>query len=495
MSEQQSSYRQIMKATSIFGSVQVFQIIISIIQSKFIAVLLGPQGVGIVGLLNSTLAFIAGLTGFGLGTSSVKNIAAANGTGDFKKISIVITVLRRLVWITGLLGTLITIILAPLLSQITFGTRDYTLAFIWISVTLLFKQLSSGQMAILQGMRKIQYLAKANLSGNILGLIITIPLYFYWGLDGIVPGIIGSSIVSLASSWFFVNKIKIEQIKVSNLRTIVEGKEMLTLGFMISLSGIITLGTSYIIRIFISHLNGIEQVGLYNAGFAIINTYVGLVFTAMGTDYFPRLSSVVHNNEKAIIIINQQAEIALLILSPILIIFLVFINKIIIILYSTKFIPVNDMILWAALGIFFKATSWSIAYMLLAKGDPKLYFWNELLSNFYILLLNIFGYYLLGLTGLGISFMIGYIFYLLQMFFVSKIKYKFTFNREFYKIFITQFLLAIVCFILVRFSSYVYPYIFGSMIIIISSVYSYRELDKRLNLPQLLISIKEKFYG
>ena len=54
MHAQQSSYRQIMKATSLFGGVQIFQIIISVIRSKFVAILLGPSGMGIVGLLAST---------------------------------------------------------------------------------------------------------------------------------------------------------------------------------------------------------------------------------------------------------------------------------------------------------------------------------------------------------------------------------------------------------------------------------------------------------
>ena len=67
---------------------------------------------------------------------------------------------------------------------------------------------------------------------------------------------------------------------------------MLSLGFVISMSGLISLGASYIVRIYISNTGGVDDVGLYNAGFALINTYVGLVFTAMGTDYYPRLAAV-----------------------------------------------------------------------------------------------------------------------------------------------------------------------------------------------------------
>jgi len=128
MPDQKSSYRQIMKATSIFGGVQVFQIIIQIIRSKFIAILLGPIGMGIAGLLTTTTNFIGVLADFGLGTSAVKDIAAAHGTGNETRISTVATVLRRLVWITGILGTLVTLILSPWLSQLTFGNHNYTTA-------------------------------------------------------------------------------------------------------------------------------------------------------------------------------------------------------------------------------------------------------------------------------------------------------------------------------------------------------------------------------
>src|ERR1035437_6610360 len=279
MAENQSSYRQIMKATSLFGGVQVFNIIISIIRSKFIAVLLGPIGMGIAGLLTSTSGLIGGLTNLGLGTSAVRDVSAANGTGNEIRIATVVTVLRRWVWATGTLGMLVMLALSPWLSQLTFGNRDYTLAFIWISVTLLFTQLTSGQLAILQGMRKLQYLAKASLSGSALGLIITIPLYYRFGIGGIVPSIIFTSVISFSLSYYYAKKVKIETVKISLIRTLTEGKSMLILGFMISLSGLTALGASYIVRIFISKTGSVEQVGLYTAGFAIINTYVGLVFT------------------------------------------------------------------------------------------------------------------------------------------------------------------------------------------------------------------------
>jgi len=493
MTEKKGEYRQIVKATSIFGGVQVFQIIIQVIRSKFIAILLGPKGMGIAGLLFSTTNLIGSITGFGLGTSAVKDIAAANGNQDNYHVARVITVLRRLVWITGILGSIVTLVFSRWLSRVTFGNEEYTLAFVWISVTLLFNQLTTGQVALLQGLRKLQYLAKANLAGSTLGLVFTVPLYYFFGLDGIVPGIIITSLLSLLASWYFSSKVEIQNIRVPCKDSIALGKSIINLGFMISLSGLTSIGAAYVVRIFIRMTGGVDQVGLYNAGFTIINTYVGMIFTAMATEYYPRLSSVAGDNTLSKKIINQQAEIVLLVLAPILLVFLVFIKWVVILLYSNSFIAINEMIYWAALGMFFKAASWSIAFILLAKGAGKLFFINELIGNFNMLLLNMAGYHLLGLTGLGISFLCGFILYLCQVFIISRIKYDFSFGNEFIRIFSFQFFLALACFTSVNLLERPWSYIPGVLLITISLFYSYKELDKRIEIKSVLLSIKEKF--
>ena len=75
MDTSKRSYRQILKTTSLFSGVQIASVLISIAKSKFAAVLIGPAGVGIVGVLNSTLNVISGITKFGLDVSAVKEIA------------------------------------------------------------------------------------------------------------------------------------------------------------------------------------------------------------------------------------------------------------------------------------------------------------------------------------------------------------------------------------------------------------------------------------
>lgn len=482
----------IFKATSLFGGVQIFNIFIFVIRSKVIALLLGPTGMGISSLLTSTSDFVAGLSNFGLGTSAVRNVAIASATSNDTKVAVVVTVLRKLVWITGFLGLLLTITFAPILSEITFGNKEFTIAFYWISTSLLFQQLSAGQFVVLQGLRKLKFLAVANLLGASLGLAVSIPIYYLYKIDGIVPVIVISSLITLILSWVYAKKVNIKSVDVTLHQTITEGKDMLKMGFILSISGLISLGTSYVVRIFISNVGGIAQVGLFSAGFAIINTYVGMVFRAMGTDYYPRLAEAANDLIKSRQLVNQQAEVAILILGPVLAIFLIFIKWIIVLFYSNKFLGVNEMIFWAALGMFFKATSWSVAYLMLTLGKPKLFFWNELIASLYILLFNIAGYWFAGLEGLGISFLIGYIIYAIQVIMVAKIKFAFRFESKFIRIATTQLFLSFLCFLTIKYVVFPWYYLIGSILIIFSTFFSLRELNKMIDIIGLLNKIINK---
>lgn len=487
MADTKSSYRQLFKSTSIFGGVQLFQLIITIIRSKVIAVLLGPVGMGISGLLSSTIGLIAGLTNFGLGTSAVKNVASAHGSNDNIKIATIVIVLRRMVWITGLLGAVLTIVLAPYLSKLTFGNYDYKFAFTWLSITLLLNQISSGQSVVLQGLRKIKHLAYSSMSGSVLGLIISIPIYYKFGKDGIVPSMIVTSIVSLLRTWYFSRQVKIEKVEVSKAATIEEGKNMLAMGFMLSLSSLFIIAKNYAARIFISNYGGVEVVGLFTAGLAIATSYGGLVFTAMGTDYYPKLASIATDNKKAETLINQQAMIALVILAPIVCFLVLMSSQLIILLYSDKFLAITKMVQYSVVGLLFRTLSWSLAFIFMAKGDPKLFAKNEFLCGIITFLLQIGGFYIGGLTGVGVCFVMGNFYYVLQVAFITKRHYNVTFDKSLIKFFLLylQFVLAML--LIKEFIGGAPSYVIGGVVFVISVVLSIVKLEKLVGIRDAII--------
>lgn len=484
MTDEQSSYRQIIKSTSIFGSVQVFTILISLVRSKIIAILIGPAGIGFIGLFNSAINLVESFTNAGIETSGVKAVSTAENNSELlaKEVSI----LRRLIWITGILGAISIAIMSPFLSRLTFGNNQYTLAFVLISSTLLFKQLTNGSLVVLQGLSKINYLAKANLFGNLLSLLISLPLYYYFKMNGIVPSIVLSSVIAMTVAFYFRAKIKIEKVKLTNKEVFAEGKQLIMLGFSLSLIGLLTTLSSYLLQVFISNYKSVSDVGFYSAGFTILNTYVGVIFTAMATDYYPRLAKVCHDNIKVKKLVTEQSIIAVLLLTPIVVVFLVFAPTVIRLLYSKDFLPIVPLVCWGILGMIVKAVSWSMGYVLIAKGDSKTFIKTSIGFNSLFLIINIFGYYICGLEGLGITFLINYIIHFLGLKFITAKKYDFSFDTEFYKLFLYCIAICVATFLCLNIESVVIKYILLSIIILISLWFSILQLNERLNFKDFL---------
>lgn len=487
---EKSEYRSIFKATSLFGGVKAFQIVISVVRSKLVALLIGPTGVGIVGLFTSGITLIQSLTQLGLSQSAVKDVAEANASGNQERVNRIVTVLRRLVWLTGLLGMLCVIAFSPVLSKTSFGNSDYIFSFICLSVILLFNQLSGGQNVILQGTRKLSYLARASVWGSLIGLIICVPLYYWLGVKGIVPNLILGALTTMLLSWYFSRKVPYQPVKVSVREVFQEGGQMLKMGLAMSVSGILVALSAYILRSVISHRGGIDQVGMFQAGFVIMTTYVGMVFSAMGTDYYPRLAAVNKDNEKCRVIMNQQGEIGILILAPLILICVVFVPIIVRILYSQEFMAANDYIIWAASGMLFKMASWAISFIFIAKGESKLFIINETAVNIYSLGFQVLGYLLLGLKGIGIGYALTFLCYFLQVYLISHKRYQFSFSSSFNKLFLVQLLLLAFCVTtVVLLEGVTVKYIVGSITICLSAWISLSGLEKRMG---LLSSLKAR---
>lgn len=483
---EKAEYKSIFKATTLFGGVQVWNMLIGIIRSKLTAMLLGPFGMGVSGLYTSSVEMINSCTNFGLSSSGVKYIASAQGEGGILKSSRVVAVFHRLMFLTGMLGLLAVVVLSPYLSKSAFGNNDFILPFVFLSIMLLFQQMSAGYLAELQGSRQLKSLAKASLIGSLLSLVTTVPLYYFFGVSGIVPVLILASLSTLTLNWFFARKIKKEKVRVPFKDVLKEGKEMIVMGVAMTLTGILGTIVAYVIRIFISRNGGAEEVGLYTAGMTILNTYVGMVFTAMSTDYFPRLSLTSQDNKKSISIVNQQAEISLVILGMVLPLFIAVSPFFIVILYSNSFLPINDFLKWGSVGVIMKALSWAISFLFIAKGDLKLFVTNEVVAKVFSLCSSLIGYQIWGIEGLGIAYVVSYSVYLLWVYSVSRKKYGLRLSSSLIKVLLLTGIFTVSVFLVNYFSKEsVLTYIISAVIVALSLIIMLKELNRRVALEDI----------
>ena len=486
MSKDNSSYKSIFKATSLFGGVQFYQISIQIIKSKIVAVLLGPSGVGIMGLLTSGMQLIQSFTNMGLASSAVRDVSEANGQNDVTRIFKTVCVVRKLVWITGLLGLVVTAALSPVLSKTSFGNYDYTMPFIVLSITLLLDQINSGQKVVLQGLRRLKDLAKCSAFGVTFGLIVSVPLYYWLGIKGIVPTLILTSICSLFLSWLYSRKIKIEKVRVTPREALKEGKQMLVMGISMSLSGIFSTIVAYAIRAYIQNIGGVEEVGLYQAGFVIMTTYVGMITNAIATDYYPRLAAINHDNAKCMETVSQQGEIGSIILAPMLTACIIFMPFVLMLLYSDRFIKADEYISWACLGMMLRLAAWVISFLFVAKAESKLFIFNEAAACFCYLVFSIIGYKYWGLQGLGAAFALHYLVYFIQVYVIAKRRYQFKFSISFIKTYIVQLFFVCICLCIVLITDGPWKYGLGVTAVVSSTIIALYGLNNKIGLTAFL---------
>ena len=107
MENSNNSYSHILKYTSLFGGVQMLNILIGLVRNKLVAVLLGPAGMGLVALFSSTIKLVVDSTNFGLHISAVRNIFMAFDNGDEKWLRHEIEVFRHWILITALFGLVV----------------------------------------------------------------------------------------------------------------------------------------------------------------------------------------------------------------------------------------------------------------------------------------------------------------------------------------------------------------------------------------------------
>ncbi len=421
-SKENNIYRVIARAAALFGGVQVVSIICSVVRTKLIAVWLGSVGIGVIGLYNTAIDTVMALTGLGIRNSSVREISEAEASGRGDELSRIVTVVRRWSWFVGLLGAVVLITMAPLLSRWTFGDDNHIWGFVALSCTLLLNALLSGEQAILQGTKQLKKLARCSVYGSIAALVTSVPLYYFLGMDGIVPSLVVHAIVTCVATLLYRDK-KIEKADISLRQTAQQGREMITLGVFMTVSTFITTLFAYLFAAYLNYRSGESAVGYYQAGFTLMNKYVGLIFASMAMEYYPRLSSVRNDTAQLSHYVGQQSEMLQLMLAPVITLFIVLHPLMVRILYTADFYAINDYLLCAIQGMPFKAVSWSIGYVLLARGDGKMFFITELLSDSVTFILNIIGYEYWGLAGVGASYTIGFIFYLIMIYLVCKHKY------------------------------------------------------------------------
>lgn len=422
----------IVKAMSVFGGVQVMNIVCSIVRNKIISLLVGSAGVGLVSIFNTATELLSSVTSLGIRNSATQALAANLSEDDREKT---VSVVRRWAWIVGVLGFVVTLLLSPFLSYVAFDTYSKWWCFAVLSVAVLINALTVGELSVLQGTFRLSALAGGSIAGNLLGLAAVFPLIYFMGEAGILPMIFAYYLLTgIAVWWVGRRKESACVVRVNRSETIERGKGLLKLGFMLTLSMSIAYLFNYLFLMYLNYVGNKEIVGLFQAGSMLERRYADLVFAAMAVEYFPRLSSVAFSRHRLGLFVSQQIHVTLAVIIPAVALFIPLRDIAIRLLYTSEFLVVSDYVAIAAAGTVWRAVSWCMSFAILAKGDGKMYLVTESVSAVIGFVLYVAGYRVGGFEGIGVGYVVWYIIYTLIIGCVFSYRYGLRFNRNTYSI-------------------------------------------------------------
>jgi len=352
-----------------------------------------------------------------------------------------------------------------------------------------------GQMVILQGTRHIGFMAKANLWGNAVGLAVSLVLYWFFREKGIVPAFITGSLIMLFFSARYSRKINVKKYPINRMEAFKHGLNPLRLGAFIVLVSIMETASMLLIKAFLIRSlgedEGLHAIGTLQPAWTITLIYISLVLKSMGTDFFPRLCSISGNASGMRRLVNEQTYIALLVTIPIVVFMIMFSKYVLGILYTSEFLAGTTLLQWHVLGSFFKVLSWPVAFILLAKNKGLQFLLSEIVYFGVYLGVSYVLFPLIGVTAVGVAYLLSYLSYLVALFIFVAFNYAFRWTRVNISVLVVGMILLFLSCICVKFFPG-YILLSGIILTAISLAFSLFMLNRVVKISELLDKIKKR---
>lgn len=412
----------------VIGSAQAVNIVISIARMKVLAVLVGPAGIGLLGIYNSLQQTVGSVAGLGLGNSGVRDIAS--NKGDAVVLSRVRAVLFGASLLQGTIAMVLVWLFRARLAEWLFGDPLRASETGLVGVAILLSLILASQTALLQGLRRIGDLGRVTILGALGGTIAGLIAVWLEGEAGLIWFVLVQPLASVIVALIITRKLPRPEGPRSNFGEIfATWKPMASLGAVFMLSGLATSATLLLARSLIARDLGIDAAGLFSASWGVAMIYVGFLLQAMGADYYPRLTEVIHNREASTRLVNDQAQLGLAIGGPVLLGLIGVAPWFMAILYSQEFVPAADMLQWQTLGNVFKLASWPMGFALVAAARSRIFLLTQLTWNAAFLGFLWLGLPLIGVEAAGIAFLIAYMLSFTLVFLLTRRLFGFHWDR------------------------------------------------------------------
>ena len=466
-------YGRTVKFLGMFGGAHGVSMVLNLLRNKISSFLLGTTGIGLVGLYNRTVQMFSDCSNLSLSYSAVRKLSESFEKGNREELLHFVKVTRSIALLTGIVGMLLFLLFSPLVVDFMDEEIAYSRShLLLLSPVILFMAVSGGEIAVLRGTRRLNSLALYSLWTACAAFGVAVPLYYFWGFSGIMPSIFIISLMQMAGVLFY--SLKLYEYKASpfSWSLIRSGVEMIKLGTGYIYATILTSSSIWIIYNHISNVGGDAELGLFSAGYLLMSMLPSMLFAALDSEYYPRLSSVFADKKVRNAIVNEQIEVHLLIQVPLLLGVVVVLPLLLPLLYTDDFLPAVRMTQLAVFGLLFHILTYPISFMPLSKGDTLAFVAQETSYNVVNVLLIVVGYSNWGLTGAGVAMCTARFVDLAVAYSISRFKYGFSLSSRVLMYMAINGALAMIVACTLCMPQGVVPWIVGALAVVVSAIVS-----------------------
>lgn len=394
-----------LKTASVFT-----RIIAGLLTSKAIAVIIGAEGLALVGNLRNFVASVQTLATLGFYKGVVKYV------NDFKddlvRLSKTLSTAYYVGFITTILVSFFCYFKAEAINELIFPTyNDYVYIVKIFAIVLPFYALNMFSFSIMNGFSKYKILIIINIIGQILSLCVALLLIYQKKIDGALISVaISESLIFLITLVGIINRkslvplISVENVSFTYL------KKLSSYTGMALFSAVILPLVILAIRSHIIDTIGYKDAGFWEAMLRISKYYLMMVSSLLGLYIIPRFSEIHDIKEfKKEVFSIYKTVVPYFILGLVLI--YVMRPYIVWIVFTEEFEPVEDLFLWQLLGDFVKVLSMIIAYQFLAKKM----FWHYVITEAFLVIIlyttSIYFIKIYGVKGAVIGHFVSYLMY------------------------------------------------------------------------------------
>ncbi|UBM57639.1 O-antigen translocase [Marinilongibacter aquaticus] len=422
---------QIAKVLTWNSLAMLMKLISGFVSIKVVAVLVGPNGVALIGQLNNFMTIVLAISTGGVLNGVTKYLAEYRNRPAWKTYQVIYSAVSAIILMT-LIMSLTIAFGSNFFSNWILNSEKFKLIFLLLGLLICFNVANSLFLSILNGLKIFKVHVKSNISSSCISLVLSIFFTYRFGLYGAMLSIVVSQSAIFIFNLFLFRKHGWPIIQKAYYFGRLNKYILKRLGSysIMTLMGIVALPISQmIIRKFLVEHYSLFSAGLWEAMNRLSSVYLMLITTSLSVYYLPRLAEIdsYYDLRREIFLIAK-------LVFPILIgglFFVFFFREVVItLLFSSEFERMEVLFKYQLIGDFFKIASWLLAFLMVAKKMTGVYIASEIFFN---LLLIGFSYMLIGrigVLGASIAYCVSYIMYFLLMLWVFR---GVVFNNKFFE--------------------------------------------------------------